>query len=163
MQLVAQSKCQKGKFLSGKVRQASLGHVQLDFILYSNVSWTTFSSWACRSQPDSAKCRSPSSPMDFRDSEKQLRQKPSFCRIKPIAWYKRPVFPLTRVRGWGTKRSLQQTGPCNVHISSVLEAAAVITKIINNENINLGMVSLRCKLRFKYKNDRLLLILLRKS
>lgn len=39
----------------------------------------------------------------------------------------------------------------------------VITKIINNENINLGMVSLRCKLRFKYKNDRLLLILLRKS
>lgn len=65
----------------------------------------------------------------------------------------------------GTKYSeFNKTNWCQyVHISNFSEAAIVIIKIINNENINLSMVSLRCKLRFKYKNDRLVLILLWKS
>lgn len=50
--VVVQSDCQTGKFPSGEVSQASLGPVHLDFTAPSNVSWTTFSSWSCRSQPD---------------------------------------------------------------------------------------------------------------
>lgn len=163
--LVVQSKCQTGKFPSGKVCQVNLGPLHLDFTPQSNVSWATFSSWSCRCQPD-CQLQITLCPNGLQAqwgaTEPSMRQKPSLCRIKAMTACKKQVVPLTR-EGMRYNRSAQQIGACNIHISNISEGTIITIKILNNENINLGMFSLRCKSRFKYKNDKLLFILLRKS